>query len=167
MELRYLSGMEVSASGLEALRRQMDVSAENLANLNTTRTDSGDPYRRQVVQFASALEQQVYPSSLPVVQAPLVRTNEVHYPQGSGKTAPVVEQTRRVAASIVEDPSEFPTIFDPSHPDADENGLVRMPNVDMAQEMVHLMTAARAYEANIAALQAARAISDASLDLAR
>jgi flagellar basal-body rod protein FlgC len=166
MKVRYLSGMEISASGLAAQRRQMDVAAENLANLQTTRTETGDPYRRKVVRFQSqplAFSQMV---DLPDPPA-LARTDAMHLPGGGAVQATEDGASAGVAATVEGDPSEFPTVFDPGHPDADSDGMVRMPNVEMAQEMVSLLTASRAYEANIAALQAARTLADASLNLAR
>lgn len=140
MKVSYLAGMNISASGLLAQREVMNAAAENLANLHTTRTESGDPYRRKVATLAS--------ESIAVE------------PRGA-------EAAVGVRAELSEDASEFPTVHDPGHPDADENGMVRMPNVDLAQEMVTMMAAARAYEANIAALQSAKKVAEAGLNLAR
>lgn len=178
MEIRYLSGMGISRSGLAAQRRQMDVAAENLANAYTTRTESGDPYRRKAVSFESTpVDGPGGPGSgrkpgieLPETEpAPLSTTAPAHMnrrPVVSTPTEPK-EPPRGVAASVSEDPSEFPTVYDPSHPDAGEDGNVRLPNVDAAQELVTMMVAARAYEANVAALGVAKAMAEAALDLSR
>lgn len=177
MEVRYLAGMNVSKSGLAAQRRQMDVAAENLANAYTTRTESGDPYRRKTVAFETSPVEEETPGSgrtpaLPLVSsepAPLTTTDRAHLDRRPVVTLPVGTPPAPlgVAATVGEDASDFPTVYDPSHPDADENGNVRLPNVDAAQELVTMMVAARAYEANISALGAAKGMAEAALDLAR
>ncbi len=171
MKIRYLSGLDISGSGLHAQRRQMDVSAENLANVHTTRTESGDPYRRQVVTFEAVADAEAGGGArIPdYEQAPVVTTHSAHRDiqavfgsrPGAGGDPP------QVGAEVVADESEFLLVHDPAHPDADAEGNVRMPNVDSAQELVLLMVAARAYEANVAALGAAKTMADAALDLAR
>ena len=178
MEIRYLSGMNISRSGLTAQRRQMDVAAENLANTYTTRTESGDPYRRQAVSFQSTpvegpggtVSGRKPGIQLPETEpAPLATTDPAHMNRKPIVSTPMAPQIppQGVAAQVSEDPSEFPTVYDPSHPDADENGNVRLPNVDAAQELVTMMVAARAYEANISALSAAKSMAESALDLAR
>jgi flagellar basal-body rod protein FlgC len=149
MKISYLAGMNVSASGLAAQREVMNTTAENLANAQTTRTESGDPYRRKVVALS---------------EAPMSFTNALDAANpGQTKTETAVG----VTATVEEDQSEFTELYDPGHPDADAKGMVRMPNVDTAREMVNLMVASRAYEANVAALQASRKLAEASLNLAR
>jgi flagellar basal-body rod protein FlgC len=178
MEIRYLSGMGISQSGLTAQRRQMDVAAENLANAYTTRTETGDPYRRQAVSFESTpVDGPRGPGSgrtpgieLPETEpAPLSSTNSAHMDRRPVVSTPLapIQPPKGVAAKVTEDASEFPTVYDPTHPDADGEGNVRLPNVDAAQELVTMMVAARAYEANVAALGAARSMAEAALDLSR
>ncbi|MFN8548502.1 MAG: flagellar basal body rod protein FlgC [Candidatus Eisenbacteria bacterium] len=167
MKVSYLAGMDVSTAGLIAQRTVMNVASENLANLNTTRTESGDPYRRQVV----SLEAQKLPATLSASPAPLPgigldRTDPMHL-QPVGLESPLAQSALGVVGKVSEDQSEFPSVYDPGHPDADENGMVRMPNVDLAQEMVTLLAASRAYEANVAALQTARKMAEGALSLAR
>lgn len=168
MKIQYLTGMNVSASGLAAQRRQMDVAAENLANIHTTSTPEGGPYRRKMVAFQT----ETVPASerkgpLPVEPVPLVRTQPAHRDAERILPGGVGPDGVGVAVSEAQDPTDFPTVYDPGHPDADADGNVRMPNVDMAQEMVTLMAASRAYEANVAALRSARSIAQAALDLMR
>ncbi len=167
MKVSYLSGMDVSTAGLIAQRQVMNVTAENLANINTTKTESGDPYRRQVASLAAEpLPGQISASPLPVRAIELETTNANHMqPPGLvplSKDAPV-----GVSAKVSEDSSEFPSVYDPGHPDAGPDGMVRMPNVDLATEMVTMLAASRAYEANVAALQTARKMAEGALSLAR
>lgn len=149
MKVSYLAGMNVSASGLAAQRAVMNATAENLANAQTTRTETGDPYRRKVVSLS---------------EDPITFTDAL---AGAAPGAVTEERANGVKATVEEDLSEFPQLYDPGHPDADEAGMVRMPNVDTAREMVNLMVASRAYEANVAALQASRKLAESSLNLAR
>jgi flagellar basal-body rod protein FlgC len=124
------SGLDISASGMTANRIWQEVVAVNIANAETTRTPSGEPFRRKLV---------------------------VMMQDGLGV---------RVAA-IVDDPSPFRLVYDPSHPDADANGYVRMPNVHPVLEMVDLMAATRGYEFNAQALAIQRQMLQQVLDLLR
>lgn len=123
-------GLDISASGMTAHRIWQEVVATNLANAETTRTPSGEPFRRKLVLMMQ--------DGLSV----------------------------RVAA-IVDDPSPFRLVYDPSHPDADANGYVRMPNVHPVLEMVDLMTATRGYEFNAQAFSVQRQMLQSALDLLR
>jgi flagellar basal-body rod protein FlgC len=132
----------ISASGLSAERLRMEVVANNIANANATRSPQGGPYRRQQVVFEAALAEQLRGGR-----------------SGAGGGVQVVD--------IVDDPSELPRIFNPGHPDADAQGFVLMPNVQLPMEMVDLMTANRAYEANLKVLQAFRQQAETALTLLR
>lgn len=168
MKVQYLTGMNISASGLAAQRRQMDVAAENLANVHTTSTPEGGPYRRKMVAFETeTVEGSERKSPLPVASVPLLRTQPAHRDGSRIVPGDAGPDGAGVSAREELDPSEFPTVYDPGHPDADADGNVQLPNVDMAQEMVTLMAASRAYEANVAALRSARSIAQAALDLMR
>jgi flagellar basal-body rod protein FlgC len=168
VKVQYLTGMNVSASGLAAQRRQMDIAAQNLANVHTTSTPEGGPYRRQTVSFATErVPASPQKGPLATETAPLARTHAAHRDGTRILPGGVGPDGVGVAAREGVDESEFPTVYDPGHPDADADGNVRMPNVDMAQEMVTLMAASRAYEANVAALRSARSLAQAALDLMR
>lgn len=140
-----LSGMEISSSGLASERLRMEVAANNIANIHSTRTPEGGPYQRQTVTFASAMRQQML------------------QPNGA------VEGTLRgvEVIGINSDPTPGPQIHDPGHPDADAEGFVRMPNVNLSHEMVDMMTASRAYEANLKAMETFRQMAEQSLSLLR
>ncbi len=124
--------LRVSASGLQAERARMDVIAENIANVETTRTPEGGPWRRRQVGLSAYQVGEAAPGA-----------------GGSGCTGV------RVAA-IEPDPSGLPKLHNPSHPDADAAGYVEMPNVDLPTEMADMVVAARAYEANAVALKSGR-----------
>ena len=140
--------MEVSASGLTAERMRMDVVAQNLANANTTRGVDGQPYRRKEVVLAERQAEGSFGAALAGAM-------------NAGKPAGVE------VAAIAEDQTPLKQVYDPSHPDADANGYVQMPNVDTVAEMVDLISAQRAYEANVTAMQAAKQMFSKTLELLR
>lgn len=134
------SSLQISASGLSAQRQRMDAVSNNIANASTTRTPEGGPYRRQEVVFA-------------------VRTEEPNL--GVRRTAGVE------SPQIVEDATPPRTVYQPGHPDADANGYVQMPNVNIVEEMVDMISATRSYEANVTALNAAKAMTMKALEIGR
>lgn len=146
------TSIEVSASGLSAERLAMDVIANNIANANTTRTAEGGPFKRQLVVFAQKNEPQRGPGGVPAAA-------DAGDPGRSDAGVQVV--------GIVNDQSPDRLVYDPTHPDADPNGYVHMPNVDVVKEMVDMMAASRAYEANVTAIQEARSMGNATLGILR
>jgi flagellar basal-body rod protein FlgC len=143
--MSLFGGLEISASGLTAERLRMDVTAENLANAQTTRGANGQPYRRKEVLLQEA------PGSFGASLSKAMGT------QGGGVHV----------AAVVEDASPLKRVYDPGHPDADARGYVSMPNVDTVTEMVDLIGASRAYEANVTAMQAAKQMFSRTLELLR
>lgn len=145
-----LAGFDISASGLTAQRLRMDVIAANIANAESTRAQYVNgkfvPYRRKEVIMAPA--------------APSFRNllNDKLNPAGA--------QGVRITA-IKDDPTPFKTVYNPSHPDADADGMVYLPNVDLLKEMVDLISATRSYEANVTALNASKAMFMKSLEIGR
>ncbi|HVP39539.1 MAG TPA: flagellar basal body rod protein FlgC [Candidatus Saccharimonadales bacterium] len=170
-DMGVFTSLEISASGLAAQRLRMNVIANNIANASTTRTPEGGPYRRQVVDFRAALEG---PQILvPAGPAPGMHLAEPHA-EGAPPSAPQVAAERFAVlpagvevARVSEDSSELPMVYDPSHPDADAKGYVRMPNVNPVAEMMDLMTASRAYEANVTAIGVARDMANNTLQIGR
>ena len=150
--------LEISASGLTAERLRMDVTAQNLANAQTTRGADGQPYRRKEVVLA---ERQAGGGFGATLQGAM-RTQTTSSSRTSGPRPAGVE-----VAAISEDQTPLKQIYDPSHPDADANGYVQMPNVDTVAEMVDLISAQRAYEANVTAMQAAKQMFSKTLELLR
>jgi len=140
--------MQISASGMTVQRLRMDVIAQNVANMNTTRTADGGPYRRRLVAVQENIE------SIPFSQH-LARSRDAFRGKGVKATA------------IVEDPTPFKRVYDPGHPDADEEGYVLMPNVDTLKEMVDMISATRSYEANVTAFNAAKSMAIKGLEIGR
>jgi len=137
--------MQISASGLSLERLKMDVISTNIANINTTRGADGQPYRRKVVAFSENLEKEIN------------RINGISRKVSSGVKVD----------EILEDDSEFRLIYDPTHPDSDENGYVQMPNINMVDEMISLINTQRAYEANVTTLNANKAILKKALEISK
>jgi len=144
--MSFLDSMSISASALTATRLRMDVIAENMANMNTTRTENGEPYRRKYVVFQEKTDDRAFAQFF----------NRARNANGGVR---VLE--------IGTDMSEFKYDYNPGHPDADENGYVRLPNVEVVQEMVDMMSAFRAYEANITALNAFKDMAVKTLDIGK
>jgi flagellar basal-body rod protein FlgC len=145
------SSIEVSASGLSAERLAMDVIANNLANVNTTRTPEGGAFKRQLVVFAQKEEQDPNAS-----MDPLDASDDAD----PGKSRDGVQ-----AVGIDSDPGPDRMVYDPTHPDADANGYVHMPNIDVVKEMVDMIAASRAYQANVTAIQESRNMGNAAMNL--
>jgi flagellar basal-body rod protein FlgC len=143
-------GMEISASALTAQRLRMNVTAENLANAETTKTADGTPYRRKEVTLA-AVPGGGFGAQLSKAMG-----------GGSGVAPGGVQAT-----AITEDATDGKLVYDPSHPDADAQGYVRMPNVDTVTEMVDLIDAQRAYEANVTAMTASKQMFAKTLEILR
>lgn len=133
--------LDISGSGLSAQRARMERSASNIANAQTTRTEAGGPYRRKTVVFAESLQR-----------------------------ASLGQPTRPAGVRVdatVEDTTPFPRVYQPSHPDADAQGFLLLPNVDTVKEMADLSMASRAYEADIAAFSATKMMLLKALDIGK
>jgi flagellar basal-body rod protein FlgC len=148
--MSLFGGLEISASGLTAERLRMDVSAENLANAQTTRGTDGQPYRRKEVIL------QETPGSFGASLSAAMCSSKGT--QGGGV---------QVAGVVQDTATPLKRVYDPGHPDADAQGYVSMPNVDTVTEMVDLISAQRAYEANVTAMQAAKQMFSRTLELLR
>jgi flagellar basal-body rod protein FlgC len=142
---------DISASALTAERMRMDVTAENLANAQTTRTADGGPYRRKEVVLQEVAKGGGFAGNLRAAMGA----------GASGRPGGVE------VSGIAEDSTPNKMVYDPGHPDADANGYVAMPNVDSVTEMVDLISASRSYEANVTALQSAKTMFSKTLDLLR
>jgi flagellar basal-body rod protein FlgC len=143
----FFSAMDISSSALTAERTRMNLISSNLANANSTRTPEGGPYKRKDAVFAATP-----PGSFGAALQ-----------QASGRArTPGVE-----VVQIVEDQNPPRLQFDPSHPDADAQGYVAMPNVNVVEEMADMIAATRAYEANVTATQAAKSMAMKTLEIGR
>lgn len=137
---------DISASGMTAERFRIDTIAQNIANINTTRTEDGTPYRRKVVTFG---EKELTPFNS------YYESSKARAVGNGVKVTSVREDTE----------TEFKMEYDPSHPDADENGYVSYPNVNTVTEMTNLIDATRAYEANTTAFEASKSMVQAALKI--
>ena len=139
------SALKISSSALTAQRRRIDVVSSNLANIETTRTPEGGPYQKRDVVFRAAPQSGASPFDLALDTA-----------------AEGVE-----VAAIRTNPAPPRMVYDPSHPDADAQGFVAMPNINLMEEMVDLMSASRSYEANVTAIQSAKRMALKALEIGR
>lgn len=146
--MSIFKSMDISASGLAAQRLRMNILSSNLANAQTTRTpDESGPYKRQDVVFSAKPAGNVFTDFLDDQYQTRLRKVDV--------------------VGIHKDQKEPREVFDPSHPDANENGFVQMPNVNIMAEMVNMITATRAYEANTTALNEAKNMALKALEIGR
>ncbi len=148
--MSFLSSFDISASGLTAQRQRLDIASENIANMNTTRTESGGVYRRKMVVLESK-------SSAPSFRSEFQNRLSSRI---AGKGGVQV-------ANIVEDRRDLEPVYDPDHPDANEEGYVMMPNVDLVKEITDSMSATRSYEANITAFNAMKLMAQKALEIGR
>ena len=156
------SAIDVSASGLSAQRRKLNVIASNIANAETTRTASGGPYRRRIVKFQETPGSE-FVDVLRQVVGKLETTSPGHLP--NPKFMQREQSAGGVEAQEATDPSPFRMVYDPTHPDADAKGYVAYPNVNVVTEMVDMISASRNYEANVSAIDAAKEMAKRALDI--
>lgn len=145
----YFDALDIGASALTAQRLRMDTISQNLANVNTTRTENGTPYRRKMTIFEE--------------KSPSAPFSD--YLNDSSKDRLVGKGVR--VSKIVEDKAPFKKVYDPGHPDADKDGYVSMPNVDVITEMVNMISATRAYEANVTSINTSKSMALKALDIGR
>ncbi len=149
--MAFLSSMNISASGMTAQKLRMDIIAENITNINTTRTEEGGPYQRKMVVF-QAVESDSFKNQLESAISANAK------PQADAGV---------IVTEIAEDPTDFKAVYNPTHPDADENGYVLMPNVDLIVETVDSMEASRAYQANVTSFNAVKSMASSALEIGR
>lgn len=147
--MSFLSSLNISGSALTAQKLRMDVIAQNLSNAQTTRTENGTPYRRKMVVFQENDNQTKFENVLSDAQEKAQYTGGVK------------------VSSIVEDESDLKPVYDPSNPDANENGYVMMPNVDTAKEMIDMISSTRSYEANVTAFNSIKSMAEKALEIGR
>lgn len=143
----YFGALDIGASALTAQRLRMDTISQNIANANTTRTGDGTPYRRRLVVFQERSQ------GIPFSEYLSASSRERYVGKGV-----------KVAA-VVEDASDFKRVYDPGHPDSDEEGYVQMPNVDIITEMVNMISATRAYEANVTSINTTKSLAMKALEI--
>ncbi len=147
--MAFFDSMNISATGLSAQRLRMDVISENIANVNTTRGADGKPYKRKIALFEEINEARPFSSFM---DAAMSKTSN-----GQGVRV----------GSIVNDESVGNRVYDPGHPDADAEGYVTMPNVNIVMEMVNMISTSRSYEANVTAMNSTKAMITKTMELSR
>ncbi|MBI3761197.1 MAG: flagellar basal body rod protein FlgC [Chloroflexi bacterium] len=151
--MSFWDSLKIGSSALTAQRLRLDVIANNVANAETTHTADGGPYRRQDVVFTPQGQSLFLPA--------LARA--LHDPQA----APTLAAGGVQVAQIVTDETEGPRVHDPSHPDADKEGYVTYPNVNLVTEMTNMLSATRSYEAALAAIESAKRMALRALEIGR
>lgn len=143
----FLTALKISSSALDAQRIRMDVISSNLANINTTRTPEGGPYRRRDVVFASQPVSDTF---------------------GEVLNSELEKKLQRVEiVDITVDPGPPRVVYDPRHPDANALGYIGMPDINVMEEMVNILSATRSYEANVAAINATKSMVNKALEIGR
>lgn len=146
--MSVISGMNISASGMTAQRLRMDIISQNIANVNTTRDENGEAYKRQVVVFSEKQN----------ISFDSILNNAKGVGTGNGvKVTQIAEDTE----------TTMNVVYDPSHPDADEEGYVTYPNVNTVTEMTDLIDATRSYEANVTAFNATKSMALKGLEVGK
>ncbi len=146
--MSFFGSMDTSTSGLTAQRLRLDVISQNIANANTTRTPEGGPYRRKAVLFES------------------INNNEESFRSILSQKVASRNNGVRVSA-VVEDQTPFPVVYDPTHPDANAQGYVEQPNVNIVTEMVNMISASRSYEANVTAFNNMKTMINSALSIGK
>lgn len=153
--MAFLASLDIAGSGMTAQKKRLDVITQNITNRETLRTEEGGPYRRKLTVF-----QEIKPDGRSFSHV-LNNAHAGRIHQRAGAKGGVMVR------EIIEDQSDFIPVYDPSHPEANEEGYVMMPNVDNTIEMVDAMAATRSYSANIAAFEAIKAMAAKALELGK
>jgi len=160
-----LPGFNMSAMGLSVQRKKMNIIAENIANMDTTRTEDGQPYQRKflsVKQKAGFLSNDI---DINDSTLPLSASNELHISNPKVKQLNPFESNPGLSADVQKDQKQGDVLYIPDHPDADENGYVHMANVNIVTEMVDMISATRSFEANLTALNSSKQMAKDSLEI--
>jgi flagellar basal-body rod protein FlgC len=144
--MNFIDNLAISSSGLSAQRLRMNLISSNLANINTTRTETGEPYKRKDVVF-EAVEANGFKNAL---------DEQLETPANSVKVA-----------RLIEDDKPYVLKYDPGHPDADADGYIQLPNVNIVEEMVNMISASRGFEANATAVRTTKDMAGMALDIGK
>ena len=143
----FMTALDIGASGLSAERTSINIISMNLANVNTTRTPEGGPYRRKSVQLVAT---------------------EVDSPFSKEMQTALDKELRGVRVqNVATDTRPFKMVYEPGHPDADADGMVKYPDINVVEEMVNLMTAQRGYEANVTTMETVKSMYNKALEIGK
>jgi flagellar basal-body rod protein FlgC len=154
----FMDSLNVSASGMTAERLRMDVISNNLANVNTTQTPGGGPYRRKEVELSEGSAS--FSDTLDALSQGAGESAIADASNGAGMAGVKVN-------GIIDDNSPFLEEYSPGSPDADKRGYIKKPNINVVTEMVDMMSASRAYEADVTAVYAAKGMAEKALDIGK
>jgi len=160
-----LGAMEISSRGLSVQRAKMNAVAQNIANAETTETEDGGPYQRKRVVVSEDKIKGTFNSMVKEAGLRLSQTNQRHLGGKARRPGETVELSGVSGKEVTDPDSGFRLVFDPSHPKADEEGYVKMPDIEIVNEMVDMMAASRAYEANTVAISTAKKMAKDALDI--
>jgi flagellar basal-body rod protein FlgC len=161
--MSFFRTMSINASAMSANQLRLDIVSQNLANAETTRTESGGPYRRKVVHFEEISDGRRF-------SATMRSAVSVHQQSTTGRTRRGMDTMVGLGVrvrEITEDPAPNPMVYDPEHPDADENGYVHQSNVNVVYEMVNMLSANRSFEANLTAFNTTKAMAQRTLEISQ
>ena len=157
--------LDVSATGLSAQRRKLNAISSNIANVDTTRTEEGGPYKRKRVLMIESPRMARFRNILHAEQNRLSSTSKSHLPGGPNPTIDELLGAGVDTAEVREEPIEPRLVYDPAHPDAREDGYVVFPDINVVTEMVDMISASRAYEANVTAMNASKDMITKALEI--
>ncbi|MCH9814511.1 MAG: flagellar basal body rod protein FlgC [Epsilonproteobacteria bacterium] len=161
--MAFLSGFDISGYGLSAQRFRINLISSNIANANTTRTDEGGPYRRREAIFKAVDFDALLNKNIKALNGFIEDENPIEDPNADQFAKPPLMGV--VVDKVIRDDSPFKLRFDPSHPDADANGYISLPNVNPVIEMADLIEATRAYQANVSAFQSTKSMAQSAIDM--
>ncbi len=157
--------IDVSSTGLSLQRRKMDVVAENIANAETTKTSEGGPYRRKRMTVSEVKETQPFKTEMAQARTSLSKTHGSHLGGKVRRYTNGIEMSKVDGQEVADSAQSYRLVHDPGHPDANIEGFVKMPDIEIVTEMVDMIAASRAYEANTLAITSAKEMAKQALEL--
>ena len=163
--MQIFDTIDISATGLSAQRRKLTAIAGNIANVDTTRTDEGGPYKRRRVVMLEAPRMTKFSTMLEEQKSRLTRTDFKHMMESEPRPEEIFVGSGVMTQEVREEPLKPRLVLDPNHPDAREDGYVVFPDINVVTEMVDMISASRAYEANATVMSAAKDMVNRSLEI--
>ena len=163
--MQIFDSFDISASDLSAQRRKLTAVASNIANVDTTRTDEGGPYKRRRIVMLEAPKMTKFSTMLEEQKGRLRQTESKHMPEGEPRPGEFFVGSGVLSQEVREEAVKPRMVYDPNHPDAREDGFVLYPDVNVITEMVDMIAASRAYEANVTVMNATKDMVNRALEI--
>jgi flagellar basal-body rod protein FlgC len=163
--MQIFDSLDISASGLSAQRRKLNAIASNIANVDTTRTDEGGPFKRRRVVMLEAPKMSKFSTMLEQHKSRLRQTDGKHMLEGEPRPGDFFVGSGVLTQEVREEAVKPRMVFDPNHPDAREDGMVLFPDINVITEMTDMIASSRAYEANVTVINAAKDMINRALDI--